>query len=238
MRNVPTVHTIEERVLLTRKSLTDNDLTRIFGELPEGRYLSEEALRASLQQVLSDRPVDGPVWIFAYGSLMWNPMIEFTGEMRGFLPGWKRAFSMKLDSGRGTPEHPGRMLALVAGEGTTGMVLQLGEANRDEDLFLLWRREMCTGSYLPRWENIMLDDGKSVSALVFTMNEEHPTFDANTQPEDIAATIASASGPLGTNADYLIKLHESLTINGINDPYITQLHSAVMAQENVASSNF
>ncbi len=215
--------------MLTRESLSDNDLTRIFGELPQGRYLSEEALRASLQQVLSDRPADGPVWIFAYGSLMWNPMIRFSGEMRGFLPGWKRAFCMKLDSGRGTPEKSGRMLALIAGEGTTGKAFQLGEANRDEDLFLLWRREMCTGSYLPRWEKIATDDGEKVTALVFTMNEQHPTFDSNSEPDVIAADIACASGPLGTNAEYLSRLHQSLALNGIHDPYISRLQAAVSA---------
>ncbi len=33
-----------------------------------------------------------PVWVFAYGSLMWNPEIAFAEARPGFLHGYHRSF--------------------------------------------------------------------------------------------------------------------------------------------------
>ena len=74
---------------------------------------------------------------------------------------------------------------------------------QEEELTLLWKREMITGCYLPTWCKLELDDGRTVNALVFIMDPRHPLFEPDTSAQVIAPLIARASGPLGTNAQYL-----------------------------------
>lgn len=216
--------------MLSKHTFLTKNAEDIFGKLPSGRYQSNEELRCSLDKIMRKRPIDGPIWVFAYGSLIWNPIINFAEKKRGFLPGWQRAFCMKLDSGRGTPEYPGRMLALNSGEGTTGLLLRLDEHDKDENLFLLWQREMCTNSYIPQWETVITDSGESIVALVFVIKASHPVYDSRYEPEEIAKRIARASGPLGSNAEYLEFLHDNLEKLGISDPYISKLHQLVVKE--------
>ncbi len=62
---------------------------------------------------------------------------------------------------------------------------------------------MITGCYLPTWCQLDLDDGRTVNAIVFIMDPRHPEYESDTRAQVIAPLIAAASGPLGTNAQYL-----------------------------------
>ena len=55
------------------------------------------------------------MWVFGYGSLLWNPGFEYQEKAIASLPGWHRSFCMKLEGGRGTHERPGLMAALDQG---------------------------------------------------------------------------------------------------------------------------
>ena len=55
------------------------------------------------------------MWVFGYGSLLWNPGFEPIEQMRADLPGYRRSFCMLSIHHRGTPEDPGLVLALDAG---------------------------------------------------------------------------------------------------------------------------
>ena len=57
------------------------------------------------------------MWVFGYGSLLWNPGFEPIEQMRADLPGYRRSFCMLSIHHRGTPEDPGLVLALDAGRG-------------------------------------------------------------------------------------------------------------------------
>ena len=54
------------------------------------------------------------LWVFGYGSLLWNPGIDVCEEVVASLPGWHRSFCMSSIHHRGTEEHPGLVLALDA----------------------------------------------------------------------------------------------------------------------------
>ena len=56
------------------------------------------------------------MWVFGYGSLLWNPGFEPIEKMRADLPGYRRSFCMLSIHHRGTPEDPGLVLALDAAE--------------------------------------------------------------------------------------------------------------------------
>ncbi|AUV46008.1 MULTISPECIES: gamma-glutamylcyclotransferase [Citrobacter] len=209
--------------MLTRDFLLNADCKTAFGAIEESLLWSAEQRAASLAATLACRPDDGPVWIFGYGSLMWNPALEFEESCTGTLVGWHRAFCLRLTAGRGTACQPGRMLALKEGGRTTGVAYRLPDASLEQELSLLWKREMITGCYLPTWCQLTLDDGRAVNALVFIMDPRHPLFESDTRAQVIAPLIAAASGPLGTNAQYLFSLEQELVKLGMQDDCLNDL---------------
>lgn len=213
--------------MITRDFLQKADCKTAFGAIDEALLLTPEQREASLDCTLSKRPDNSPVWIFGYGSLMWNPVFEAEEICRALLTGWHRAFCLRLTVGRGTQGQPGRMLALKEGGQTTGLAFRLPENNLREELRLLWKREMMTNCYLPTWCDLHLDNGERVTALAFIMNSQHPLFEADTCHQTIAPLIAHASGPLGTNAQYLFSLENELKIHGMQDASMTELVKSV-----------
>ncbi len=135
--------------MLTRDFLMNADCKTAFGAIEESLLWSAEQRAASLAATLACRPDDGSVWIFGYGSLIWNPALNYRESCTGTLPGWHRAFCLRLTAGRGSACQPGRMLALKEGGRTTGVAYRLPDDTLEEELTLLWKREMITGCYLP-----------------------------------------------------------------------------------------
>lgn len=213
-------------MMITRETLSECDPQALFGSLTNGQYLSASSLLSSLMATLERRP-PGPVWVFAYGSLIWNPALHYVERQDGFLKKWSRAFCMKLTAGRGTQQNPGRMLGVVPGTGVHGALFRLAENDLTGELLLLWKREMCTASYLPAWEEAELADGRKVTALVFTMAQDHPSYESEYAPSAVAEPIAYANGPLGTNAEYLLKLDQALNAERVRDVYVRQVALAV-----------
>lgn len=209
--------------VITRDFLMNADCKTAFGAIEESLLWSAEQRAASLAATLACRPDEGPVWIFGYGSLMWNPALEFTESCTGTLVGWHRAFCLRLTAGRGTAHQPGRMLALKEGGRTTGVAYRLPEETLEQELTLLWKREMITGCYLPTWCQLDLDDGRTVNAIVFIMDPRHPEYESDTRAKVIAPLIAAASGPLGTNAQYLFSLEQELIKLGMQDDGLNDL---------------
>ncbi len=210
--------------MLSRDKLHEAEPHALFGELKEGKYLTPCERRASMLKILENNPYpDQDVWVFAYGSLIWNPAIHFAERQVGFLPEWRRAFCMRITAGRGTEQQPGRMLALIPGDGVTGVVYRLSQEHLENELSLLWKREMCTDGYIPKWQQVALRNGEQVNALVFVMKQEDEQFDANHDIQHTVRKITIAKGPLGPNSEYVYKLHHALTEEQIDDPYVATL---------------
>ncbi|MFJ2974060.1 gamma-glutamylcyclotransferase [Kluyvera sp. NPDC087067] len=209
--------------MLTRDFLMRADCTTAFGAIEESLLWSAEQRAASQAAMLACRPDNGPVWIFGYGSLMWNPALNYCESVTGTLVGWHRAFCLRLTAGRGSACQPGRMLALKEGGRTTGVAYRLPDDEVESELSLLWKREMITGCYLPTWCQLDLDDGRTVTALVFIMDPRHPLYESDTSVQAIAPLIARASGPLGTNAQYLFSLEQELQKLGMPDEGLNEL---------------
>lgn len=209
--------------MLTRDFLLKADCKTAFGTIEESLLWTCEQRAASLAATLACRPDHSPVWIFGYGSLMWNPIFESEETAEGTLRGWHRAFCLRLTAGRGTATQPGRMLALKDGGQTTGVAFRLPEETLHEELTLLWKREMVTGCYLPTWCELALNDGRRVTALAFVMDPRHALYESDTCPTTTAPLIAQASGPLGSNAQYLFSLEQELNKRGLYDDCLTGL---------------
>jgi glutathione-specific gamma-glutamylcyclotransferase len=212
--------------MLTREAIHSGAYLEHFESLP--CVWKREQILDSLAETLNRRPAGAQnVWLFAYGSLMWNPALHFDTRRVATLHGWHRAFCLRMEIGRGSPETPGRMLALRPGGHTKGVALRLCAQSLEDELKLLWTREMVLGSYRPIWAAITLDDGIDTHAIAFVADESRAQFEADASVNTIAPLIAGASGAFGSNADYLMQLQSALDACGLRDPYVDALAGEV-----------
>ncbi|WP_241609081.1 gamma-glutamylcyclotransferase [Rosenbergiella australiborealis] len=214
--------------MLTREFLKSADCQSSFGPVEEGLLLSAEQRMASLRHFLLHKPTPGPLWVFGYGSLMWNPLLDYDQVETATLTGWSRDFCLSLIAGRGTAQIPGRMLALVEGGQTIGRAFKLCCENWEAELLLLWKREMITGCYCPRWQSLLLENGSTVQGLVFVANTQHTLFRPQEDIEIKAKKIADAKGPLGKNITYLQDMMATLKKYGIEEPKLRLLMDSVL----------
>src|SRR5579864_5207113 len=149
--------------MLTKKFLRSKTYLDMFCGLPENVRWSKARIDESMKTTLQGRP-QGPIWVFAYGSLMWNPQLELIDVRRGTLRGWHRSFCLRTLAGRGSLATPARMLSLEPGGETSGLALCLDRRFQEEELAMLWAREMPTGAYVPTWASVDLLDGRVVHA--------------------------------------------------------------------------
>ena len=212
-------------MVLTRELLQSGAFLEAFGDMPGQARWSMERIDASLHATLAGRPA-GPLWLYAYGSLIWNPLFRYEARQGALLRGWQLHFCLQLLAGRASPQAPGRMLALDAGDACAGVAFRLFDADLLHELRLVWIREMVYGSYRPIWQPVRLDDGQRVQALVFVADPAQPQYAADTSVAATARLIATAHGPLGSNLDYLLRLDASLIEHGIRDAYVHQLAAA------------
>ncbi|WP_260858789.1 gamma-glutamylcyclotransferase [Paraburkholderia sp. BCC1885] len=218
--------------ILNRSSLASGRYLDLFESLPANLRWSSEQIERSLQQTLRVRPVGSDIWLFGYGSLIWNPLINYTQTSRATLPGFSRSFCIETVAGRATPAAPGRMLALEPGGTTQGIVFRLADAMHEHELRLVWYREMPTGAYIPMWQPVRLDNDQSIMALVFIANPDHPQHRIDTSVATVASAILGASGPLGSNSEYVLKLDTALRLHALQDAYVTALAQVLQPDRN------
>jgi cation transport protein ChaC len=198
--------------------------------MPPGTTLpSDAAIEADLDARLSEQPRGKDVWLFGYGSLMWNPAIDFDERLPGAVHGWHRRFCLWLHMGRGTPDNPGLMLALERGGRCAGLLFRVPAATARAELLLAWRREMFTGAYCSRWVTAMTDKGP-VRATTFIANRANPRYAGRLDEATVAARLASASGSLGSCATYLAETLGALHAAGLRDRSLERLHRSVHAK--------
>ncbi len=190
------------------------------GRAPDWRH-SDQQLADSHQAMFGHAGED--LWIYAYGSLMWDPGFHFDEVRRADLRGHRRRFLFRTTLGRGSPEHPGLMLSLEPGEGVcSGLAFRIPHALRPTESPCLWRREMLRGSYRPALLPVDTPQGP-VEALVFAANRAHPDHVGELPLHETAAIIAEAAGFLGSNREYLEQLAAQLQGLAIEDDYVTRL---------------
>jgi cation transport protein ChaC len=204
------------RKLISRSSLEDGSFLERARAIPGLAVRSDGELEASLDETLAARPTDAPVWLFGYGSLMWNPAFSYAERRIGTLRGWHRRFCLWLRLGRGTPERPGLMLALDRGGTTRGIAFRLAQGEERAELLLVWRREMFTGAYHARWVTLTTDQGP-VHAIALVVNRERDEYAAGIDEDEAVKHIATAQGPLGSPAEYLFETVAHLEELGIRD---------------------
>ena len=199
------------------------------GRIERFQEMTEAARAATLQATLATRPAGAPIWVFAYGSLMWRPCFSFHEKRFGRLPGYHRDYTIWTIIARGSPDFPGLGLALdEGGDHCPGMVFRLDETPDvlAEDLKALWAREMLTGIYRPRWLPIETREGP-VEAIAFVVDRDHQQYAGHLSDQDRALIIARACGQFGPCAEYLSRTVEALADAGAPDPALEMLLARV-----------
>jgi cation transport protein ChaC len=159
-------------------------------------------------------PTRGDLWVFGYGSLMWDPGFEYLAAEKALLHGYHRAFCMYSERHRGTAERPGLVLALDRGGSCQGIAYRVRRDRADPVLAYLWHREMPRYAYLPRQLRASVG-GRNVVCVTFIVDRTQPNYAGGLGAEQTAAIIARAVGERGSNRDYLASTVKHLDELGI-----------------------
>ncbi|HEX2826701.1 MAG TPA: gamma-glutamylcyclotransferase [Burkholderiales bacterium] len=170
----------------------------------------------------------GDLWVFGYGSLMWDPGFDYVRSQPALLRGYHRAFCVTSTRYRGTPERPGLVLGLDRGGSCRGIAFLVPDANVEPVLHALWEREMPGRVYSPRVVSIDLG-GARASALTFVADRGQDGYMGRLEVDEMARTIADCSGARGPNADYLFNTLRHLDAAGIRERRLYALARAVQA---------
>jgi cation transport protein ChaC len=195
-------------------SLSDYDYPPVFAE---SRMLTDAELLASREKALAhwDRKTD--LWLFGYGSLIWNPGLPAVETVRSKVHGYHRGLYLWSRVNRGTPEQPGLVLALDRGGSCSGMAFRLAAEGADEHLEVLWRREMAMNSYRVAWLPCTLIDGRKVEALSFVMRREAATYTGKLGDPIVRRVFGCATGRYGTTLEYVSRTVAALRECGMPD---------------------
>lgn len=160
------------------------------------------------------------MWVFGYGSLLWNPGFDVAEKVVARLPGYARSFCMSSIHHRGTDDLPGLVLALdaVPGAACEGVALRAEPGTEDATLTYLRERELISSAYLERTLTLDLVDGRQVAGVGYVIDAEHAQYCGGMPLEDQAHVIARAVGGMGPNTEYLYNTATHLAEIGLADP--------------------
>ncbi|MFK7938367.1 MAG: gamma-glutamylcyclotransferase [Roseovarius sp.] len=169
------------------------------------------------------------MWVFGYGSLLWNPGFDVAERVQGTLAGYNRSFCMRSIHHRGTEEHPGLVLALDQNPRTRcdGVAMAVHDHAQDQVLAYLRERELISSAYLEKMLTLNLSDGRTVEAVVYVIDESHVQYCGGLDLEEQAQIIARAHGGMGPNTEYLFNTASHLDELGIHDPDLIWLTKRV-----------
>jgi len=172
-----------------------------------------------------------PIWVFGYGSLMWNPGFDYTEKQIARLSGYHRSFCMRSIHHRGTVADPGLVLALDETKGAfcDGLAFCVAAENADKVQEYLRERELISSAYLETNLPISLRNGTQVNAVTYVIDADHVQYCGGLELEEQAGIIATAVGGRGPNAEYLHNTATHLHELGISDNDLDWLSERVNA---------
>jgi len=222
MSNHGVMRLTREHVKLCHRDVADA------GPVASAEHLRDEDYAPAAKALVATRG-GGPVWLFAYGSLIWKPEIPHEDMMRATAKGWHRAFSMQIRRYRATADMPGYMMCLDRGGDCDGVVLRLPEADIAGNIEKLLRRELSRrgGLEAVRWIDVVTAEGP-LKALAFYAAPVMLDYYLPGRPlADIAYGLARACGHWGSGAEYLFNTVVHLEQLGIHDEGLWALQEKV-----------
>ncbi|MCC6532156.1 MAG: gamma-glutamylcyclotransferase [Burkholderiales bacterium] len=218
------------RYKLTRESILDGTLRASSLALlgPSARYMSDEERSSQIERMLAQAPDPDRIWVFGYGSLMWNPAFHFAERCTARVHGYHRQFCLWARVGRGSPDRPGLMLGIEPGGSCHGVAYRIAPELVLSELDVLWRREMGSMSYRPVWIAARTPHGIE-HAITFAVNRSHERYIGDLDLTSTARYLANGAGPLGQCCDYLFETVAHLRELGVRDRHLEVLEAHVRA---------
>jgi glutathione-specific gamma-glutamylcyclotransferase len=215
-----------EPITLTREMIQAGMVRKLVLESDRDYpVLSDEELRASRDETLA-RAAGDEVWVFGYGSLIWNPAFHFAEKRTGTIHGFHRRFCLWTPIGRGSHDFPGLILGLERGGSCRGLAFRIEASKVKSELDIIWRREMVGAAYAPRWITVRTAGGM-VRAITFVINHAHARYAGLLPEAKVAGIVARAEGGLGRCCDYLFNTVAHLDELGIGDRPLSRLAAQV-----------
>lgn len=173
----------------------------------------------------------GDIWIFGYGSLMWQPDFPHTDSQPALLRGYHRSLCLYSHQHRGTPDVPGLVFGLDRGGSCRGLALKVARNNTENVLTYLHEREMLNRVYLPKWLPVQLPSG-TVPAYAFIADRRHKQYAGRLDDADAVKLILQGYGKRGHCLEYLQNTLRHLDELGIAD---APLHRLVRLAEKASA---
>jgi cation transport protein ChaC len=170
-----------------------------------------------------------PVWVFAYGSLIWEPVFAHDEAETALLRGYHRALCLYSFDYRGTPAVPGLVLGLDRGGSCRGIAFRLARQGVAGSLERLLRREMTVPPVYDLRQVPICAGRRREMALAFTVRRDRPDYAGRLPLDDAARLIVRAKGRRGSCRDYLDKTVAHLAARGVVDAPLLRLAERVAA---------
>jgi len=222
-----------------RMRLTPELVARVPPYVPEGApdapaivHPTPEEYAGYVAGIVADAPPTGDVWMFAYGSLIWNPVSDAVEQRVGRAAGWHRAFCLGwTEIVRASPDRPGLMLALDRGGECEGVVFRLPPDAIEANLGRLVRREMfrMPSPMVPCWLDVATEKGP-LRAVAFVIDPASDLYVGGLDIGEVARSLAASAGERGTMAEYLLQTVSNLEALGVRDPHLWHLQELVAAE--------
>jgi cation transport protein ChaC len=179
----------------------------------------------SLKVVSETELSKGDLWVFGYGSLMWQPGFEFIEQVPARLIGEHRALCVYSFDHRGTPEKPGLVLGLDRGGACRGIAFRVAAKQRGDTVAYLRSREQTTNVYREVMRSVWLEDEarQRVSALAYVVDRGHVQYAGRLSLTEQLHHVQQGHGRSGNNRDYVLSTVKSIEAQGFRDKQLHQL---------------
>src|SRR5262249_43211082 len=148
----------------------------------------------SWRSFFQDRTKLSELWVYAYGSLMWDPGFHFAEIRLAEVEGHQRRFTLKTEIARGSRARPALMLSLERQPGRCwGLAFRIAAEMAEGESKFLWRREMIGGGYSPAMVSMTPPQGP-ITGLAFPSNTSPPRYAGVLPLRETAAIIAAGAG--------------------------------------------
>ncbi len=218
--------------VITRESILNGTIRRLVEQSgDDGRLMTDHERKQIVEKMIETAPSRDSIWIFGYGSLIWNPAVHFIEKLRGKVHGYHRNFCLWSTIGRGSPSQPGLMLGLERGGSCNGIFYRLDRREIRSELDIVFRRELITAAYRPTWVSARILDKSPFKAIAFVINRSHNRYAGALDDETVIQTIAEAKGTLGSCSDYLYETVLQLDNLGMPDRRLASIARRVRQKE-------
>src|SRR5262249_5736186 len=159
------------------------------------------------------------LWVFGYGSLIWQPGFDHAERVPARLIGAHRALCVYSFVHRGTPERPGLVLGLDHGGTCRGVAYRVKARERAATPAYLRDRAQVPSGYLEPVRPAVLGghEEERIQAVCYMVDRSHAQYAGKLSLADQMRIVRHGHGKSGANRDYVLATVHALEAMGCRD---------------------